>query len=280
MGTPAANPPINIWIHGTLLIRQRLFVEAFGSTPGLKKAVNIEEQFFTHKIAHILHAKDPVNFPLDTFYAFGWSGKLSNQERLNAAQTLYVELTKIIEEYIAHYGTYPVIRLLTHSHGGNVALNLAFIQEKFNKNLHIDSLVLLACPVQKNTMPCTRNVMFKHIYSLYSSLDMVQIIAPQSCNERLPFSGRVFPAALNIVQAKVRMNGHAILHTEFTSARFIKTIPLLIKALQKFEKTEQHKMGKRIVLRIQTRPKRKHKTDLLNGVAYKKTIAPSVARLV
>ena len=38
---------------------------------------------------------------------------------------------------------------------------------------------MMACPVQAKTMECIKDPMFKRIYSLYSSLDFVQILAPQ-----------------------------------------------------------------------------------------------------
>lgn len=252
----AGPPPITIWIHGTrfrppfdnLLIKKGI----------LRNASILKKRSYTYQIATILDEADPTIFPLETFYSFTWSGGISNQERLLAAQLLYTQLQHIIAEYMQKWEVYPVIRMISHSHGGNVALNMVKIEEQ-TKPLHpliIDTFIMLACPVQNNTMHLTQNSMFHSIYSLYSSLDMVQVIAPQRFYGMLPFSYRKFPKHANIIQAKIRMNGHAVFHTEFTTKRFFKSLPLIIKTLQSVAQSEEDEWKKQhILLRINTRGK-------------------------
>lgn len=54
------------------------------------------------------------------FYTFGWSGLLSQRQRRHEAVRLYNALSEI-----AH----NPIRLISHSHGGNVCLNLALVNK-------------------------------------------------------------------------------------------------------------------------------------------------------
>lgn len=62
------------------------------------------------------------------FYTFGWSGILSLTKRRNDALRLYNALSKELKHY-RKMGINPKIRIIAHSHGGNVALNLGTIKE-------------------------------------------------------------------------------------------------------------------------------------------------------
>jgi len=245
-------PPINIWIHGTLFVRKQYFYQSIGPIQELHKIKTFHDSFHIREIGNTLNQRDPINFPLETLYAFGWSGNLNAYERLQAAKNLYNQLQELIKQYIEEWGVYPVIRIITHSHGGNVALYLAFVDQAKQEHLVIDTLLMLACPVQTNTMHFADNSVFKNVYSLYSSLDLIQVIAPQRFNEKLPFSSREFPRHFNVIQARVRLNGHALLHTEFTSRSFISSIPLLLKELAMVKENKLHLHKKRIVLHITT----------------------------
>lgn len=75
----------------------------------------------------ILNAVKP-NQEIPHFYTFGWSGLLSKSYRLNEALRLY----NILQEELAKYharGISPKVRFIIHSHGGNLSLNLAAINE-------------------------------------------------------------------------------------------------------------------------------------------------------
>jgi hypothetical protein len=60
------------------------------------------------------------------FYTFGWSGYLSQQKRRAESIRLYNALSEEIER-LNRQGVSPKVRLIAHSHGGNVSLNLGAI---------------------------------------------------------------------------------------------------------------------------------------------------------
>ncbi len=246
--TPAA-PPINIWIHGTRFIRRPLFHTFFNSTPGLRLAQELAPDYYLRKIANILCTSNPNQFSLDTFYLFGWSGKLSSVVREEAADILFSQLEQIIADYEKKYNTKPFIRIITHSHGGSVALNLAKVKEKKEQSFMVNELVLLACPVQESTRKYVEDEIFDHTISLYSSLDMVQVLAPQvkynvfrtkkgHLRSRMNwplFSYRRFQEHPKLAQVKIKINGRALFHTEFTSRRFVTILPYIIQVMNTWQ---------------------------------------------
>jgi hypothetical protein len=68
------------------------------------------------------------------FYTYGWSGLISQYRRRKEAIKLY---TALVAEYekIRAQGITPKIRLIAHSHGGNLILNTAGIHELLQKGL-------------------------------------------------------------------------------------------------------------------------------------------------
>lgn len=62
------------------------------------------------------------------FYAFGWSGLMSQNSRRFEAIRLYNALSEELEKFKSR-GITPKIRLICHSHGGNLSLNLAAINK-------------------------------------------------------------------------------------------------------------------------------------------------------
>lgn len=258
-------PPITIWIHGTMFLKKPFFHEIFSQDACLNLAIYMHKDFYSHHFAELLHQQDPKQFPLETLYAFSWSGKLSAISRFDAAKTLYHQLIGLIEKYKAKWQVYPKINIIAHSHGANVALNLGLVEKIYQKELKIDTLLLLACPVQKETMPYAASKEFAHIYSLYSSLDMVQVIAPQQGSTKKPFSKRMFPCHLKVLQAKVKLNGKAIFHTDFTSKYFIQSIPSLLSELHRLEQDYAQYIAKKIVLHIALRKQKNKHCDVINA---------------
>jgi len=245
-------PPITVWIHGTHLIRRPIFYSIFNGKATLKQAYFFDSDQSFYTTAKTIAMSSPKKFPLDTFYIFGWSGKLRAQEREDAAKQLYQDLQSIIAIYLQQYQIYPVIQLITHSHGGNVALNLAKVKDPTDTQFSIASLVLLACPVQTQTMDYICNSIFKQVYVLYSGIDMLQVLAPeiiyQNNKEQKqtirsykipPFSSRRFPLQSHIIQAKIKINKHALLHTKFTSPKFLTILPLILTELDQWDYTEK-----------------------------------------
>lgn len=183
---PVSTPHVTIWIHGT---RGSAFLPIHASKTltliehevalcpqGLTSAADLPTTYHQQRIAHILATIDHAQFPFENFYCFGWSGDLDPVARIIAAEQLYQELIQLIDAYKTHYGCAPYITLITHSHGGNVALNLAKIS---TGDISIDRLILLACPVQEETRLYIDHPLFKQRYSLHSHTDMVQVLDVQ-----------------------------------------------------------------------------------------------------
>jgi hypothetical protein len=236
------SPSITVWIHGTKFMRSETFKQVYNGMPDMKKLSDFPPK---HKIQFHMKMLDrdaPELFNYNSLYLFGWSGKLSVRERYWVALILYQNLCALSDSYKAKHGVVPTINLVTHSHGGNVALNLARIHKMRNAELAIDTLVLLACPVQSETKDLAGNPFFKKTYVFYSALDMIQLLAPEfvcnmrddegsiigHCSRFIPFSERCFDNNEHVKQAWIKINSHAIVHSTFTTTRFLRTIPTLL----------------------------------------------------
>jgi hypothetical protein len=252
--TDESNRHITIWIHGTRFFRHPYYYKSFDGKPGLRLATMLEPQCYLRNIAERLSVRAPDVFNMDNFYIFGWSGKLNAQERKIAAAVLYEELFQLKNKYQVRYGSAPRISIVTHSLGGAVALNLAAVaKERLLDELCIEQLILLACPVQEGTMNYIKDPIFKRIYAIHSSLDFVQIIAPQICydvrdtkggvvRKRFkfpPFSQRYFPDHDKLAQIKLKVNGRALLHQEFIGKKFLELLPCMIPVIDQWHTQEQ-----------------------------------------
>ncbi len=144
------------------------------------------------------------------YYTFGWSGLLSAKARIQDAKDLFEQLEKEVcklkkENYTPH------IRLVSYSHGGNVALNLALIhKDNFpNSNLFIDELVLVGTPIVQESDYLINDPIFGKVFNVYSLKDRVQPLdlfaANQLFSERIfrPRKGFEVPKKLVQVQLKV-----------------------------------------------------------------------------
>lgn len=179
---------ITVFVHGTrgteflpvgISERASKIEKTLCSSPlGLHKARDIDPLFNNYAIAHTLNDAASEEFPLKDFYAFGWSGELNPQARKQAAQELHDQLKQLILNYIIKYAAIPHVTLITHSHGGNVALNLATIAGD-DSPLNIDRLILLACPVQQETACYVDAPLFKQVYAIHSHDDRLQTVDPQ-----------------------------------------------------------------------------------------------------
>lgn len=262
-------PPITIWIHGTspehLLpsIFSGMAIESvynfFYCKPGLTKAAELDPMFHHYQIARTLSVQQPELYPLDTFYIYGWSGILDPNERFKTAHILYQELQKLNAAYTKEYGQPPVIRLMTHSHGGNIALNLAQAQQEYaHDRLYIDELILLAIPVQQETAHFINDPLFTSVYSLHSHWDILQVGDPQgwphikqtlsdlvqahsfdefkkaldSIELRNLFSERHFADHEKLVQAHITHTHIELFHIEFLLLSFIQELPKIMNELR------------------------------------------------
>ena len=254
---------ITVWVHGTRFMQSFLQKKIFKKyffyrDPGLKKAASYDKQHGPRKIAETLHNQNTTRFDIDNFYFFGWSGKLSHTKRKEAAQELDDALKKLIAEYKEKYGVIPKIRLITHSHGGNVALCLSDINKNCEHTLIIDELILLACPVQEKTAYMIKDDIFKQVYSLYSTMDILQVIDPQGLKFKKDeiktpfFSKRVFEPQENLTQTRLKINGRGILHIEFLLSNFMHALPHILEELDSWDKTESDKQKLKL-LKINTK---------------------------
>ncbi len=182
--------PVTIYIHGTRVnsiipigvSRQAMELEdrIHGGPPGLHPITEIDEKFYVRTIGTILNSVDSKQYPLENFYSFVWSGKLDPRHRYEAAHLLYDQIVeRIVIPYQKEYGTPPQITIMSHSHGGNIALQLAHAGQKKPNAFTVDQLILLACPVQKETSKYITDPIFKHAFNIHSHDDMIQILDMQ-----------------------------------------------------------------------------------------------------
>jgi len=254
---------ITIWVHGTRLTPRCVLKRIFHSPDGLIPAQSFETHYHLRAITDTLAQVDPEDFAPDSLFLYGWSGALGFKERRDAAEILYKQIEQLTKAYTLQHNKQPKIRIITHSHGGNVVLNMA----KINKGTHafqVDELILLACPVQEKTAHLIKEPFFKEVFALYSSLDILQIIDPQGLynhkDERPLFSQRMFPTAENITQVKIKLNGRALFHSDFISLKFVSLLPQIIDNMRNFHDKlntkEPHALS---VLSITTKSNQKHK---------------------
>jgi hypothetical protein len=248
---------ITLFIHGTLFSPARMtpFYELFYTPRGLTSVIDVPSKY---RIKHILYdicEKDPDNFNLFHTYTFGWSGKLNNKVRKKASLDLFYALKKCIATYEKEYNKQTFIRIIGHSHGGNVALYLGYYadQKKFC-NIAIDELILLACPVQKATLHYTQSSLFKQIYSFHSESDMIQVadpqglwlsqdifkeqnVSPHSIHQSYPFfSQRHFSPQKNLININVTLNNHHLFHIDFILRDFLIMLPDALHTLKKHQR--------------------------------------------
>lgn len=134
--------------------------------------------YFLIKV-HRLSEQDPDRFDKDHFYAFGWSGQLGFKLRQDAGKQLAQELGQLILQYKERYGKTPHVRIITFSHGGNVALHIAEFKEYLPRNFSVE-LIMMASPIQAATEHFMLDDCFSKVYSLFSEDDIIQRIDPQN----------------------------------------------------------------------------------------------------
>ena len=161
----------------------------------------------------------PNNYENLKFYTFNWSGKLSHKERIIAAKDFYLSLIAEKEKLEKEAQTKINIHIITHSHGGNVGLNLSKAEEEYKKELEIEKLIMFGCPVQPETETNTQSQTFKNIYHIYSSSDKMQIA--DFISTKGFFSKRVFKKNKhlkslpnNLHQIEIRIDGYKPSHYE------------------------------------------------------------------
>lgn len=229
------SPMITVFVHGTRIFPKFYLQELYYSPDGLWAVKDVEKRSHMHTIARTLSEKDPSRFNYDLFYAFGWNGNLNFDERKKEALRLYTSLVELVNLYEREHGFRPRLRLITHSHGGNVALYLPVWAEGQASKLFIDELILLAVPVQEETKNFVESPIFGRVWSFSSNFDIIQRIDPQGLHNGIGqspfFSQRYFKPVQNLTQARVVLNGRSIFHIEFFLKKFLSSLPDLMNAL-------------------------------------------------
>lgn len=253
-----SQPWVTLFIHGTQPNWLIPYVINICYCPeGITHAASIpSENHYYKNLMSVLCDQNPQLFSLEHFYLGGWSGALCIETRRAAAQRYYHELHAISQQYHAQYGVAPKIRIISHSHGGNIALHLADYYSD-DQPLIIDELILLGCPVQTETEDNITHAMFKKIYSIYSTSDATQTLDPQGMRiispriyaffgnpsqdcakkifaeiDRPFFSLRTFKPHETLVQIEVTRNWIGIWHVEFMMSHFIKKLPYILHRAQ------------------------------------------------
>src|SRR5690242_633485 len=109
-------PPVTIWLHGTCPpLPEKISICVKGHL-GFYHYLKAKPHRI-YRIAQRIINSDPKQFDAREFYIYGWSGKLSSDEREKAARHLYEEIKKLRIRYKHQYNTEPVITIITHSHG-------------------------------------------------------------------------------------------------------------------------------------------------------------------
>lgn len=211
---------ITVYVHGTrtavgLSLAGKWDKSLAWHELGLKHVSDIpKETLFVQDVA-LLTSKNPERFDQGCFYHFGWSGKLSFCAREKAGQDLYNELTKLLKKYKAEYGYCPKVRIMTFSHGGNVALNmvksLPFLDDE---HVHLE-LLLIANPVQKTTEHLIEHDEIDRAYVISSTKDVLQVADMYRHGSRCYLPNRFFNTQKpNCIQVKVLINNRGLCHTD------------------------------------------------------------------
>lgn len=180
---------VTVWVHGTRgisflplgIMPSALALEhAFCySPPGLHAASTIDTSLYQRKNVALLAQVDGEQFPFEHSYLFGWSGKVNFDTRREAGKQLFDSLNALTKDYKERYGCAPLITIITHSHGGNVVLNMARDLPSDCLPFYVERAIFLGLPVQKETDRLAKHNLFKHIYLIHSHIDLFQRIDPQ-----------------------------------------------------------------------------------------------------
>jgi len=99
------------------------------------------------------------------FYTFGWSGLLSQRRRCHESIRLFNSLCEELEKYRAK-GLYPKVRILTHSHGGNLVAYLGAVSDLMNRNVSTEGEESSTCSKSAalaNMTECFKNASDKSV---------------------------------------------------------------------------------------------------------------------
>lgn len=239
-GTVRAAEPqelgITVYGHGTqpgIFARHKFFYRK----TGMHRLDAYKTNHHKREIGHILAKADAQTYDLEHYYIYGWSGKLSVTERDHAAKELLDALRTMLAQYKEQGYTRITLRIITHSHGGNVILRLPTLTNA--DELCIDELILLACPIVPETKDLHKDPMFKKVYAFYSTKDIMQV-----ADRFAHASGHSFEPASNLVQGcisiKKKAIWHLMTHACFTTKTFLRHLPRVCEVADAFYAEQGH----------------------------------------
>ncbi len=110
-------------------------------------------------------------------YTFGWDGVLSDEHRKNQARNFLASLRTLVNERrsagLVQGKDFDLI-VLTHSHGGNLALYMVDWALP-NESFFIDYLINLGTPIHEKTEKNLGAPLFKNVWNVYSKNDWIQV---------------------------------------------------------------------------------------------------------
>lgn len=218
---PAHKPEwVTIYVHGTttksgLKLLSKFCPDVCYGAPGVHHIDNMPENALFRQDVEKLSSGDIKRFDPQHFYTFGWSGALSFFEREKAGKELYEGVKNLLQEYKEKYGFYPKIRIMTFSHGGNVALNMVSHLPFFkDEHVHLE-LLIIASPVQKVTEHWIEHPEVDFIYTIASTRDLLQVVDNYKYEKKRYFPERFFKTNKdNCCQMKVFVNGRGLGHLD------------------------------------------------------------------
>lgn len=145
------------------------------------KEISFEKKEFIGQQTAILYEQVYKDAYPDTnnvlkFHTYTWNGALRASERFLAAYDLYPALLARKKELERQTGLPVKITLLGHSHGCNVILRLALLEESWKEGLFVDKIVLFGGPVHRGTERLIASDMFGKKYVVYSQGDSIQVL--------------------------------------------------------------------------------------------------------
>lgn len=222
-------PSITVYIHGSQNATKFLSKDIWHCQKGLHHINELPKSSLFVQDAQLLQQGNPLLFNVEHYYTFGWSGKIKFSVRQEAGHDLFNAIKGLLKRYYQEHGAYPVVRIITHSHGGNIALNMAKDLPFFNDCKIELELILLACPVQKVTENIINHPEISRSYNLYSTFDLIQKLDFYTYNGRWFLPNRTFETdAKNCAQILVKVNGKRISHTDFCHS-IVRHIPEILQ---------------------------------------------------
>lgn len=238
--------PVTVFVHGSKSSFTSKIIHRLDYAHGLISTTLNTTDSVLANIAITLCTVSPEEFPRERFFFYSWPGTISFPSRLQAAEKLYTVIKH-------HKGP---ITIITHSHGCNVALNLAYWAEvHHDTRFKVDRLILIAPPVQEVTKNLALEDYFKEIYTFYSTADTMQVADPQALyweshgwtapTTNIPFfSKRTFDPAPHIIQTRVLQDWQSPSHLQLMLTRFIKKLPVLLKLVKMTASAENYECTK------------------------------------